>query len=154
MNLFKLTNKKNRQPITRRIYRQIYHTHKAHINIKSHPERHTINRAELATITLTLELYRDSPRLRILTDSAFSINTIRNYIIDLLNYTHHLHRELLLQANNLIKTRDHLGLITHIGRSNPTQVSPITTRRMRVPVELSMATSSRTSRTPTRTLPP
>jgi len=36
--------------------------------------------------------------------------------MDPINYKHHPHRELFLQANNLIKTRDHLGLITHVGK--------------------------------------
>ena len=53
-----------------------------HVEVKSQPERHTINRAKLEAITLSLELYHDSPQLRILIDSAFSINAIRNYIID------------------------------------------------------------------------
>jgi len=75
-----------------------------------------INRAELTAITFTLDLYQDSFQLCILTDSAFSINTIRNFIIDPSNYKHHPHRELLLKANNLIQTRDQLGLTTHIGK--------------------------------------
>jgi hypothetical protein len=65
---------------------------------------------------LSLKSYQDSPKLRILADSDFSINTIRNYTIDPLFYNHHPHRELLLHAKNLIKARDHLGLITHIGK--------------------------------------
>jgi ribonuclease HI len=87
-----------------------------HIDVKSQPERQTINRAELTAITLTLEIYHDSPQLRILIDSAFSINTIRNYIIDPLNYKHHPHRDLLMKANNHIQKRDQQGLTTHIGK--------------------------------------
>jgi ribonuclease HI len=78
------------------------------IDVKSQLERHTINRAELTTITLTLELYQDSPQLSILTDNDFNINTIRNYIIDPLNYKHHPHRDLLMKANNHIQIRDQL----------------------------------------------
>jgi hypothetical protein len=74
-----------------------------HIDVKSQHERHTINKAELTIITITLELYQDSPQLRILTDNAFSINTIRNYINEPFNYTHHPHRDLLMKANNHIQ---------------------------------------------------
>jgi ribonuclease HI len=87
-----------------------------HIDVRSQPERHTINRAELTTITLTIEIYQDSPQLHILTDSSFSINTIRNYIVDPLNYKHHPHRDLLMKANNHIQIRDQQGLTTHIGK--------------------------------------
>jgi ribonuclease HI len=54
-----------------------------HIEIKSQPERHTsINRAELAAITLALEANQHDHTLSILTDNAFNINTIRKYAID------------------------------------------------------------------------
>ena len=87
-----------------------------HIDVKSQPERHTINRAELTTNTITLRLYQDSPQLIILTDNAFSINSIRKYIIDPLNYKHRPHRDLLRKANNHIPIRYQLGLTTHIGK--------------------------------------
>jgi len=83
-----------------------------HIDVKLQPERHTINIAELTAITITLELYQDPPQLHILTDNAFSVNTIRNYINDPLNYKHHPHRDLLMTANNHIQIRERLGLAT------------------------------------------
>jgi ribonuclease HI len=50
-----------------------------YIKIKSQPERHTINRAELVAITIALEASKHEHTLSILTDSAFNINTIRRY---------------------------------------------------------------------------
>ena len=87
-----------------------------HIEIKSQPERHTINRAELAAITLALEANKHDHTLSILTDSAFSINTIRKYAIDPLSFNHHPHKELLQLADNIIRTRDNMGYTTHIGK--------------------------------------
>ncbi len=52
------------------------HNTTTHIEIKSQPERHTINIAELAAITTALDLHRHDPSLSILTDNAFSINNI------------------------------------------------------------------------------
>ena len=49
-------------------------------------------------------------------DSAFNINTLRNYAIDPLRYAHHPHKELLCKANALVITRDNNGLLTHIGK--------------------------------------
>ena len=60
-----------------------------HIEIKSQPERHSINRAEIAAIILALEANKHDHTLSILTDSAFSINTIRKYAIDPLSFIHH-----------------------------------------------------------------
>jgi ribonuclease HI len=90
-----------------------------HIEIKSQPERHTINRAELAAITLALEANKHDHILSILTNSAFSINTIRKYAIDPLNFNHHPHKDLLQLADNIIRTRDNMGYITHIGKVKP-----------------------------------
>ena len=53
-----------------------------HIDIKSQSERHTINRAELAAIAVALKQENTEDHMSILTDSSFSINTIRNYTID------------------------------------------------------------------------
>ena len=86
------------------------------IEIKSQPERHIINRAELAAITVALDLRKDTLQIQILTDSAFSINTLSNYTIDPLRYAHHLYKELLCHATDLIKTRDENGLPNHIGK--------------------------------------
>jgi hypothetical protein len=60
-----------------------------HIDIKLQKERHTINRAELVAITLALERENTESHLKILTDSSFCINTIRNYTIDPPSYKHH-----------------------------------------------------------------
>ena len=75
-----------------------------HIEIKSQPERHTIIRAELAAMTTALDLHNELPQIRIFTDIAFFINTLRNYAIDPLNFTHHPHKKLLNLTDNLIKT--------------------------------------------------
>jgi ribonuclease HI len=64
-----------------------------HIEIKSQPKRHTINRAELAAITLALEANKNDHTLSIITDSAFNINTIRKYAKDPLCFNHHPHKE-------------------------------------------------------------
>ena len=87
-----------------------------HIEIKSQKERHNINRAELSAITLALDLHKEAPTIQILTDNAFSINTLRNYAISPLRYTHHTHKDLLAYTNNIIKNRDANGHITHIGK--------------------------------------
>ena len=87
-----------------------------HVEIKSQPERHTINRAELAAITLALKTNKHENSLSILTDSAFSINTIRRYAIDPLSFTHYPHKHLLQLADNIIHTRDAVGYRTHIGK--------------------------------------
>jgi ribonuclease HI len=87
-----------------------------HIEIKSQPERHTINRAELAAITITLEANRHDHTLSILTDTAFSINIIRRYAIESLGFIHHPHKNLLQLADNIIHTRDNMGYRTHIDK--------------------------------------
>jgi len=79
-----------------------------HIEIKSQPERHTINRAELAAITVALDPHKHLPQIRILTDNAFCINTLRNYAIDPLNFTRHPHKDLLHYASHTRTTvREH-----------------------------------------------
>jgi ribonuclease HI len=88
----------------------------AHIEIKSQPERHTINRAELTAITIALEANKLDHTLSILTNSAFNINTIRRYTIDPLSFIHHPHKHLLQLADNIIHTRDNMGYKTHIGK--------------------------------------
>ncbi len=86
------------------------------IEIKSKPKRHTINRAELAVITLAMEANKFDQILSILTDSAFSINTMRKYVIDPFSFTHHPHKHLLQLADEVIRTRDYMGYKTHIGK--------------------------------------
>ncbi len=66
-----------------------------HIDFQSQLERHAINKAELATLTVALRQDITEGHLDILTDNLFCINTIRNYTIDLASYNHHLHKDLL-----------------------------------------------------------
>ena len=66
--------------------------------------------------TLSLDLHKGLPPIRILTDSAFCTNTLRNYAIDPLNFTLHPHKELTHYTNNLIKTRDEQCLLTEIAK--------------------------------------
>jgi ribonuclease HI len=87
-----------------------------HIVIKSQPERHTINRAELAATTLALEANKYENSLSILTYSAFNINTIHRYAIDPLSFDPHHHKHLLQLADNIIHTRDNMGYNTRIGK--------------------------------------
>jgi hypothetical protein len=87
-----------------------------HIEIKYQPERPTINRAELAVVTLAPEAYTFDHTLSILIDSAFNINTTRKYSIDPLSLTHHPHKYLLHLPDDVIHTRDNMGYKTHIGK--------------------------------------
>ncbi len=87
-----------------------------YIEIKSQPERHTINRAELAAITLALKANKHYHTLSILTDNAFDINTICTYAIDPLSFNHHPHNELPQLADDIIRTRDNMGYNTHIDK--------------------------------------
>jgi ribonuclease HI len=87
-----------------------------HIEIKSQPERHTINRAELAAITLALKANKHEQTLSILTGSAFRINTTRKYSIDPLSFNHHPHKEFLQLADDTIRSRDNMGYNTRIGK--------------------------------------
>jgi len=87
-----------------------------HIEIKSQPERHIINRAELAAISIALEANKLDHTLSILNDSAFNINTVRKYAIDPLIFNHHPHKYLLQLVDNIIHTRDNMGYKTHIGK--------------------------------------
>ena len=86
------------------------------IKVESEPERHTINRAELAAIAVSLKKKISQPDLRILTDSAFSIYTIRNFGTDPASYSNHLHVELLRYIDDIMRARDENGLHTHIGK--------------------------------------
>ena len=86
------------------------------IKVESEPERHTINRAELAAIAVSLKKKISQPDLRILTDSAFGIYTIRNFGTDPSSYSNHLHVEILRYIDDIIRARDANGLHTHIGK--------------------------------------
>jgi len=87
-----------------------------HIESKSQPERHTINRAELAAITIALDTNKCNPTLSILTYSTFSINTIRKHAIDPLSFVHHPHKDLLKLVDDTIHARDNKGYNTHISK--------------------------------------
>ena len=86
------------------------------IRVQAQPARHTINRAELAAIAVTLNTYKDRPTLKILTDSAFCINSIRNYMSNPARYTDHLHQALLSYTDNILKYRHSRQFHTHIGK--------------------------------------
>ena len=87
-----------------------------HIVIKSQPERHTINRAELVAITDALDTNKSNPTLSILTNNECNINTLCKYAIDPLSFIHHPHRDVLKLADNIIRIRDTSGYKTHIGK--------------------------------------
>ena len=87
-----------------------------HIDIKSQKERHAINKAELAAITVALRQENTKGHIKILTESSFCINTIRNYTIDPPSYKHHLHKDLLHLTDQLLRARDPNQLQTHIGK--------------------------------------
>ncbi len=88
-----------------------------HIDIKSQPERHTINKEELANINVALRYETIEVHLKILTDnSLFCINTIRNYTIDPASYKHHLHKDLPHLIDQLLRDRDTKEHKLHIGK--------------------------------------
>jgi hypothetical protein len=87
-----------------------------HLEIKSQPERHTINSAELVAITTTLDLHRHDPSLSVLTDSAFNINNLRNFSSQTHAFHHYQHQELFKLAANIIREKDLKGYTTHIGK--------------------------------------
>ena len=80
-------------------------------------------------ITIALEANKLDHNISILTDSAFSINTIRIYAIDPLSFIHHPHKHLLELADNIIHTRDKMGYKTHIGKSNHARESHTMTKQ-------------------------
>jgi ribonuclease HI len=87
-----------------------------HIDVKSQPKRHAINRAELAAIVVALQHENTENHMSILTDNTSCINTIRNYTIDPASYNQQLHKDLLQLINQLLKDRNHKQLKTHIGK--------------------------------------
>jgi len=89
-----------------------------HIEIKSQPERHTINRVELAAIIIVLEANKHEQTLSIFSYSAFNTNTISRYAIEPLSFIHHPHKHLLQLADDIIHTLDNMGYKTHIGKVN------------------------------------
>jgi ribonuclease HI len=105
-----------------------------HVEIKSQAEIHTFNRAELAAIAMALELCNESPQIQIYTDSVFSINTLRNYAIDPLNYTHHQHKKTTTPRQqthqNYLKKKAFQPIS---GKLNPTVALPTTIKYTPVP---------------------
>ena len=87
-----------------------------HIDIKSQKERHKINIAELAAITVALRQENAEDHLKIRTYSSFCINTIRNYTIDPTSYKHPQPKDLLHLTGQLLRARDSKHLQTHIGK--------------------------------------
>ena len=87
-----------------------------HIDIKSQPERHTINITELVARAVALRQENTEDHLSILTNNSFYINTIRNYTTDPISYNHHLHKDLLQLTDQLLRTRGSKQLRTHIGK--------------------------------------
>jgi ribonuclease HI len=87
-----------------------------HIGINSQTEKHMINRAELAAITVALKPESTEGHLEILTESPFCINAIRNYAIDPTSYKYHLHKDLLHLTDQLLHAKDTKHLQTHIGK--------------------------------------
>ncbi len=87
-----------------------------HIDVKSQKERHTINKVELAAITLAGKRENTDDHLNILTDSSFFINTIRSYTTDPASYKSHLHKDLLHLTDQLLRARDIKHLKTHSGK--------------------------------------
>jgi len=87
-----------------------------HIDIKSQPKRHTMNRAELAAIAVTIKQENTEDHMSILTNSSLCINTTRNYTIDPAAYKQHLHKDPLHLTDKLLRYRDSKQLKTHIGK--------------------------------------
>jgi ribonuclease HI len=85
-----------------------------HIRVNSNTERHTINRGELAAITVALQQNRTAPQLYILTDSSFCINSMRNYALNPSRYHSHLHEAHLHLTDTLLRERELQGYHTHI----------------------------------------
>ncbi len=90
-------------------------THSISIEVKSQPERRTINRAELAAITNAIKPHRDNIKVEILINYVFSINQIHNYAVDPQAFTHHPHKELLKIMATLLGHREDRRLIAHVG---------------------------------------
>ena len=86
------------------------------MKVISDPIRHTINRAELAAITQALIINNNTTDLNILTDSAYCINSIRNFCHTPYRYKTNVHYQLLQIASNLLKEREQKGLKTKIGK--------------------------------------
>ena len=87
-----------------------------HTDVKSQPERRTLNREDLAAITVALRQENVEDHLNIITDSSFCINRIRNYTIDPASYIHHINKDILHHTDQHLRARDAKQLRTHIGK--------------------------------------
>ena len=86
------------------------------IEVQATPERFTINRAELAAISVAIDKSLYWTHISILTDSAFSINSIRNYCHTPRRYQNNVHKALLHRILDMLKFREDHGLTTHLGK--------------------------------------
>ncbi len=86
------------------------------IEVKSQPGRHTINRAKLVAIYITIEQNKDIPQLKILTNNAVGINAIRSYLTAPLASENHPHNDILHHINIIIRQRDDLRLLIYIAK--------------------------------------
>ena len=86
------------------------------IKVEATPERHTINRAELAALAQVLIDNKDAPLLSILTDSAFCIYSIQNYINAPASHQNNLHTALLEFISSLLRYREKSKFHTHFGK--------------------------------------
>ena len=81
------------------------------IQVLADPIRNTINRAELAAIAEAVNQAKNIQHLKILTDSACSIQTINIHIRRPHEHLDHIHRDLLSYVDTLVRERDEAGLI-------------------------------------------
>ena len=86
------------------------------MKIESDPVRHTINRAELAAIAHALVRDQNNTNISVLTDSAYCINTTRNFCHAPYKYKNNPHYDLLRLMSNALREREEAGLRTHIGK--------------------------------------
>jgi ribonuclease HI len=82
------------------------------IMVTSTPPSHTVNRAELASIDIGLQL----GHTHLLTDSACSLRLIQGYLNCPSAYIHNIHRDTLLSITHTLKTRCDAGIRTQIGK--------------------------------------
>jgi len=76
----------------------------------------TINRAELAAMSVALDSNRDSEVVKVLTDSQVVLHWIRNEIHRPMKMVASIHGELVEEVVNLIIARDRAGRTTYIGK--------------------------------------
>jgi ribonuclease HI len=82
------------------------------ILVTSTPLSHTINRAELASIDIGLQL----GHTHLLTHSACSLRLIQGFLNCPSAYRHNIHRDTLLSTTHTLKTRRDAGIRTYLGK--------------------------------------